>query len=173
MLRLTPLILESEIEYKIFCDLDGVLVDFVSGYEHFVGKKLGAPTHGKANQDFWNDFKTTLNDKGISEVDFWKNLKWTSDGKQLWNYIKPYHPTILSAPSRNPESKVGKKDWCRNNLGSVQVILDFNKQNYARKNHILIDDRKDFISKWEASGGIGILHTSAANTIKELKKLSL
>jgi hypothetical protein len=29
------------------------------------------------------------------------------------------------------------------------------------------------INEWKKGGGIGILHTSAANTIKELKKLGL
>jgi hypothetical protein len=38
---------------------------------------------------------------------------------------------------------------------------------------ILIDDLPNTIEEWNAKGGVGILHTSAANTIKELKKLGL
>jgi hypothetical protein len=38
---------------------------------------------------------------------------------------------------------------------------------------ILIDDRADTIREWDSQGGIGILHTSAANTIQQLKKLGL
>ena len=37
----------------------------------------------------------------------------------------------------------------------------------------LIDDRKSNIDQWIASGGIGILHTSAADTIQQLKNLGL
>jgi hypothetical protein len=37
----------------------------------------------------------------------------------------------------------------------------------------LIDDRKDNIQQWIDSGGIGILHTSTASTIKQLEKLGL
>ena len=47
------------------------------------------------------------------------------------------------------------------------------KADFVGLNKILIDDRQDTISSWNANGGIGILHTSAANTIKELKKLGL
>jgi len=47
------------------------------------------------------------------------------------------------------------------------------KKNYAAPNHILIDDRKSNIDEWRAEGGIGILHTSAADTIRQLKKLGL
>ena len=41
------------------------------------------------------------------------------------------------------------------------------------QNHILIDDRKDNIERWEAAGGIGILHTTTENTIACLKKLAI
>ena len=37
----------------------------------------------------------------------------------------------------------------------------------------LIDDKEENIKQWKAAGGIGILHTSAENTIKELQKLGL
>ena len=39
------------------------------------------------------------------------------------------------------------------------------------KNNVLIDDRPKNIEAWEAAGGIGIIHTSAKNTIEQLKKL--
>jgi hypothetical protein len=47
------------------------------------------------------------------------------------------------------------------------------KPNYSKRNSILIDDRQDTIDAWNAGGGIGIHHTSAANTIKKLKELGL
>jgi len=47
------------------------------------------------------------------------------------------------------------------------------KQLFSGENRILIDDLPNTIEEWNAKGGIGILHTSAANTIKELKKLGL
>ena len=48
-----------------------------------------------------------------------------------------------------------------------------NKQDYAKKNAILIDDLQPTIDEWNAKGGIGILHTSAASTIDQLKALGL
>jgi hypothetical protein len=45
-----------------------------------------------------------------------------------------------------------------------------NKQKYAAPNHVLIDDRKDIIERWEEAGGVGILHTSTKNTIECLRK---
>ena len=37
----------------------------------------------------------------------------------------------------------------------------------------LIDDMERNIQQWKDKGGIGILHTSAADTIKQLKELGL
>ena len=42
---------------------------------------------------------------------------------------------------------------------------------FAEKGSVLIDDRQVNIDAWEANGGIGILHTSAENTINQLKAL--
>ena len=36
-----------------------------------------------------------------------------------------------------------------------------------------LHDMEQTIKEWRNAGGVGILHTSAANTIKELKKLGL
>ena len=36
-------------------------------------------------------------------------MEWMPDGKELWDYIKDKQPTLLSAPSRNPASRLGKR----------------------------------------------------------------
>ena len=47
------------------------------------------------------------------------------------------------------------------------------KQEFATSDTILIDDRADNIQRWKDAGGIGIHHTSAENTIKQLQDLGL
>ena len=95
---------------------------------------------------------------------------WMPDGKILWNYIKHYNPIILSSPARTKECKEGKVEWIKRELQPVpQYIIDPQKQKYARQNAILIDDTKDNLVKWEAAGGIGVLHRSAQGSIQQLK----
>jgi len=98
-----------------------------------------------------------------------------SDGKEYWNYISKYDVELLSSPSYSDTSKLGKRLWVRNNLSGIKLNLAraADKQKYAAPNHILIDDRVSNIEQWKSQGGIGILHTSAANTIKQLQKLGL
>ena len=154
--------------YIIYCDMDGVLVDFEKGYYDLTG--TSTKQFPKGDNSFWQP----ISDAG---AEFWATLPWMPDGKELWNYIKKYTPNILSSPSQDPSSKIGKEAWLKMNLQSGYKKAYFygraNKQLFSDKNRILIDDLPNTINEWNAKGGIGILHTSAANTIKELKKLGL
>ena len=157
---------QEKVNYKIYSDMDGVLADFESGYEKLTGVDLkGEFVKG---DDFW---------KPISKagVGFWAGLKWMPDGQKLWDYIKPYKPDLLSAPSREDSSRIGKHVWVKQKLPSTKLILRYAKQKkeLATPESILIDDRQINIDQWEAAGGIGILHTSADDTISQLKQLGL
>ena len=102
-------------------------------------------------------------------------MPWMPDGKELWDAIKDKKPTILSAPSKSPSSRLGKRLWVQNNISGAPLILAAaeKKKNYARKDAILIDDRISNINDWNNSGGIGILHTSTASTLNKLSKYGL
>ena len=98
-----------------------------------------------------------------------------ADGKELFNYIKPNLHSLLSAPSYDNSSRLGKRLWVKKNTPGTKLILAAakNKQDYSKEGAILIDDRADTIREWDSQGGIGILHVSAANTIQQLKQLGL
>jgi hypothetical protein len=102
-------------------------------------------------------------------------MQWMPDGKQLWDYIKKYNPSLLSAPSKKASSRFGKRLWVDKNIPGTKLILASaeKKQNYSKKDHILIDDREDNISQWVSQGGIGILHKNTADTIKQLQQYEL
>ena len=152
-------------DYKIYCDMDGVLVDFDKGYFDLTGEKASFNTDPK---QFWEP----ITKAGAA---FWIKLKWMPDGKQLWDYIKPYNPDLLSAPSQQESSRIGKRVWVKRELPDTKLILRQadRKQEFATPNSILIDDRADNIQRWKDAGGIGIVHTSAADTIQQLKDLGL
>jgi len=156
-------------EYTIYSDMDGVLVDFNERFKRFSNGIPPTEYEQKFGKDkFWELVDGT-------GVRFWVGMDWMSDGKQLWDYIKSYNPTLLSSPSRADHSKMGKRIWRQRNLPSTKLILAraANKQNYADPNSILIDDRESNIDQWIKAGGIGILHTDTASTINKLKELGL
>jgi FMN phosphatase YigB (HAD superfamily) len=166
---------EEHPKYIIFCDMDGVLVDFDKGYYQLTGKH----THHadvQVKKEFWKTFNNAISSQNTSEFKYWSELEWMSDGKQLWSYIKKYNPYILTAPTFNPESKEGKSLWVTKHLDNVRKLYfksSSTKAEYSRKNRILIDDRAATIDDWNARGGIGILHVSAQDTIQQLKQLGL
>jgi hypothetical protein len=156
-------------KYTIYCDLDGVLVDFAKGYEELTGVNIEGQF--LSGSDFWAPIN-------IAGAQFWANLDWMEDGKQLWYYIKKHKPTLLSAPSKDPSSEIGKKHWVMMKLPKRdynQLILtpSHEKKKYANENSILIDDLPKNISDWKDAGGIAIHHKSTVNTIAQLKKLGL
>ena len=155
--------------YTIYSDMDGVLVDFDKRFKRFSNGVAPTEYEQKFGKDkFWEIIDGT-------GVRFWVGMDWMSDGKQLWNYIKEYNPTLLSSPSRSNYSRMGKRIWRKRNLPSTKLVLAraANKQNYADPNSILIDDRESNIDQWIKAGGIGILHTDTASTINKLKELGL
>ena len=149
--------------------MDGVLTDFEGRFEKYSDGMKPADYEKKFGKDkFWE----LVDAQGVA---FWVGMPWMPDGEQYWDYIKDYDTQLLSSPSRSNTSRLGKRLWVRNNMPGVKLTLAQAalKQNYAAANHILIDDRKSNIDQWRSQGGIGILHTSAADTIRQLKKLGL
>lgn len=164
--------------YDIFVDMDGVLTDFERRFEQFAGvtpdeymsQKEIQYGKDKANEQFWD-----LVDKQIG-VRFWAGMPWMPQGEELYKYIKKYKPTILTSPSREESSRIGKGVWVKRNMSSIPVKFGFGadgKAKFAGPNKILIDDREDNISAWKAAGGIGILFKSTEQVKNELSKLGL
>ena len=139
--------------YKIYCDMDGVLTNFESRFEHFSGMHPQEYEKKYGIEQFWHLIDTKIG------VRFWVGMEWMPQGKKLWEFIKPYQPDLLTSPSRDNTSRLGKNLWARNNLNpKPKVIFAYSKdkQRYANENSILIDDKKSNINEWTANGGIAI-----------------
>ncbi len=181
LLDLYKLITENNVsEYKIYCDMDGVLCDFDQGYKYLT-KKSTDEANAKGKKYFWELFRESV---GENEKDFWANLPWQPGGEKLWTFISPYNPNILSSPAINfskpqiqqldpnyNEAIIGKKEWINKNLynvGEEIFVPASQKVDSVAPNHILIDDMEKNTDAWEAAGGIAILHKNYATTKKIL-----
>ncbi|MGH2613490.1 MAG: hypothetical protein ACRDFB_10650, partial [Rhabdochlamydiaceae bacterium] len=121
---------------------------------------------------------------GLDNVAFWANLKPMPDFACLWGYIKAFKPEIVTAfPSWDKDSHLmateGKYKWCRKFLlipdDRIHVIRRDEKKLFAINKdgqpNVLIDDHVKNTDEFERAGGIGLLHTSALDTITKLKLL--
>ena len=163
---------ELKKEYKLFVDLDGVMADLDKHVKEITGKSF---EELRASGTGFTKFVKDQRDQGQTVFD---TLDKMPDADQLWNYIEQHNPTILTATGYPEEkAKAEKIRWVYDNLqgfdGILTTISGADKHKYAAPNHILIDDRDKAILPWREAGGIGILHTSAADTIAQLKKLGL
>jgi len=162
-------------KYTLYCDMDGVLCDFEQQFRNLTRSKNR--TSGMSPNEYKTKYSTNSFWKIIDRTGtkFWADMPWMPDGETLYNYIKPNLYSLLSSPSFDVSSEEGKQEWVDKNATGTNLILAprANKQDYAKENAILIDDLKPTIDEWNAQGGIGILHTSAASTIKQLKELGL
>ncbi len=157
--------LEESSNYQLYVDMDGVLVDWDKMAKSILGMsadefqtKYGAPK-------MW----AILNRKGVA---FWSDMDWMPDGKKLWTFLAPYKPIILSKPTRDKNSRIGKKIWIEKHIGKgTPYILEREKAKYADKSSILIDDQLENIYPWKRAGGIGILHKNTNDTIGRLKNI--
>jgi len=156
---------------KIYCDLDGVLTDFDGRFIELFGKHPKEIINAYGHSSFWASITSHAKD-------FWCGIQWKSDGKELWQYISPYNPIILSSVPTSM-AKIAtecKEQWIKKELGlNVEYYLTTRKekQNFSAHDHILIDDMKKNIEEWTQRGGIGVLHTSTKQTINELQKFIL
>jgi hypothetical protein len=95
---------------KIYCDLDGVLVDFNRGVMELTG---GQHPDRMSVKKMWAAVSR--------KPDFFQQLPWTRDGKRLWHAIQQLQPDILiltGVPSNRPHI-IGqqKATWCQRELG--------------------------------------------------------
>ena len=158
----------TEKEITIFCDMDGVLTNFMDGVKKYTGS---------LKQDDIERF--LLDDIGTSK-EWWASLDPMPDAMLLWKYITKYEVQVLSAcPGICKDDRAvmaGKKAWVKKHLrpspSKVNIVQRRDKKNFARPNNVLIDDHKKNVKEWKSAGGIGILHKSTISTIKHLKDLA-
>lgn len=154
----------------IYCDMDGVLVNFVRGVEQLLG-------HMPVDQKDYDQI-LKLKDK------FWSNLSPMPEMHRLWKLLHKYDAHILSAEAswdRNAGvhySRIGKMMWIKRHLGiplkRVHIVKRVEKQNFAQSEsgpNLLIDDKKQNVLEFKRAGGKAIYHTSVSPTLNELRKL--
>lgn len=154
---------------RLFLDLDGVLADFDTQYEHVFGARNDhdAPEP----PDFWQRLGAH------AEGHFYRDLPMMADAQALWDGVASLglRPTILTGiPHSLPHAESDKRAWVARHFGlDVPVICcaSKDKRTHGQPGDILVDDWRKYRSLWEDMGGVFVLHTSATASLGALSAL--
>ena len=156
---------------RVFLDLDGVFADFMTA----VHSKLGLDydlTDYPYEAGLWDVFSAKYSKCPITwelaksnlNHQFWANVPWMVDGKQLYNLIENTvclkDAMVLTAPIPKTGAYSGKQEWVDYNLpyfSNRLIITTKSKGLFAGPGKLLIDDADKNIDAFIANGGSGIL----------------
>ncbi len=147
-------------------DLDGVIYNFKKRAEEILGRELV----GNNDNSIWEVL--------IHHQYIYSELELLPDALELWEYLKPYNPFILTALPRTktfPLAEKHKRESVARDLGPEVVVkvgpYARDKQNHCIPGALLIDDNAINGAQWSNKGGVFIFHIDTKTTIKALKEI--
>jgi hypothetical protein len=171
---------------KIYVDLDGVLVFLDAGIAECLGMTMDE-MYSKWTKGIYS-VSAGLN---IPSIDIWKAAGKRSEDKNFWAELPEYPwakelwekcndladtailtAPIWSCPELVPACLSGKGMWMQKFTGNPKFDkyhITQAKQDCARWDRILIDDREENIAKFTEAGGKGILFPYHGNRLHHLK----
>ena len=162
---------------QIYCDMDGVLCDFDSRFEHY----YGVPPREYAKEKGQKAMEEAVDKVGVV---YWSKMPWLKGGRELWAKISKYDPIILTSPGKFIHAREGKLEWIKENLSpqpkdimfantgkKFEAIKDKSPQEIRRS--MLIDDYYPNLAPWKEIGGIAITYRSYDQVSAILDKFRL
>lgn len=140
-------------------DMDGVLVDFVKGYNKYHDIDVIPTTYNP---------KLEVHHLGF---DFWIGLDPTEECFKIMDLARKKFDDvqILTAPSKHPQCRKAKKYWINMHFGNMKVNFLKRKHFRAHPKCILIDDSDHQVDKFNQKGGIGILFPRPWNRLRTVR----
>lgn len=151
----------------IFLDMDGVVVDWITGMKVHckMPKNIYAPFEKKPD---------TLSEEALSDLfggeekfrklmftrpaDFWFKLKMFPWATRLIDRLqRNFDMAFFSSPGDNPEAGKGKIQWQLKHYPDIPIILGKNKHLAASPKRFLIDDSIKKVELFREFGGFARL----------------
>lgn len=151
--------------WQVYCDLDGVLADFDRGVVERTGNQ---PKGFSRRRKMWRRLAPPRT------KEFFAKLDWMQGGTDLWKYLEPLSPAILTGSPSGDWAGPQKVRWCQKNLqlsaNRVLVVDPCDKALFSHPGAILVDDRAEYRADWEARGGIFVHFKEATESIAMVKQ---
>lgn len=160
---------------RVYLDMDGVLADFISGYNEIAGTDYKTSEQLPKSKDDDKIFRK------IVGTDFFARLPKLPNADRLVQMVvaRAGEYSICSSPLRNDHenSRKQKTEWIKNNLDPQpeEIVITPSKGKYAVSPdgvpNILIDDRTKVINEWRAAGGIAVHYVAGQDTLDKVQEV--
>jgi len=138
---------------KIFLDMDGVIVDFVTGAMNHCGKQVDEWPKGeydlnkvlRVGPSFW---------KSLDEA-FWLGLTKTHDADSIFETLRGFDICILTDPGSTGHN--GKYLWLKCHYPNIDYLMGNRKDFCSHKDALLIDDSDKNCLHFRLKGGKSIV----------------
>jgi hypothetical protein len=151
---------------QLYLDCDGVLADFDTGARKVLGMPPKAYQARFGLSKFWAALART--------PDFYNSLPLMPDAQELVDGVRHLDPIVLTGLPRGGWAAAQKKRWVERHFPGMKVItcMAAEKSSYCVEGDILVDDTLKYRHLWENAGGVFIHHSSAPETLRQLRQVS-
>jgi hypothetical protein len=150
---------------RLFLDADGVLADFDEGARHLLGMTPRAYQAKYGRGAFWKRLAGAKN--------FYGTLPEMPDARFLFDSVRHLEPTILTGLPVGKWAGPQKIEWAAAHFPGVPIItcMARDKHWHMHRGDVLVDDRENHRTAYEAAGVVFILHTSAEESLRQLSTI--
>ena len=147
---------------KLFLDADGVLADFDDGVRSLLGMDARQFEAKRGRGAFWRELARA--------PDFYARLPEMPDARELFDAVKHLKPTILTGLPLGKWAAPQKIAWAAEHFPGVPIItcMARDKHRHMQPGDVLVDDRENHRTAYEAHGVVFIHHKNARDSIRQL-----
>jgi hypothetical protein len=152
---------------QLFLDCDGVLADFDSVAEQVFGMPSRQAEQKLGPKQFWRKLR--------NHEDFYGSLPLRADARTLFDAVQHLNHIILTGCPLGKWAEEQKHRWAAVHFPGTPMItcMASEKRMHMKPGDVLVDDFLKYKDLCEDAGGIFIHHTSADQTIVELRHIGL
>lgn len=151
---------------QLYLDMDGVLADF----DRRALEILGMPSRDFEGRYGAKAFWAVLQDS----PDFYNSFQPMIDAPFLVDAVDHLNPIVLTGIPLGDWAPIQKRAWIETYFGYPVITCRAKEKSlHCKPGDIIVDDRSEYRHLWEAAGGTWVLHTSAYDSIQQLKQLGV
>jgi len=157
--------LQGNAERRLFLDADGVLADFDEGARRLFGRDPASFEAKHGRREFWRRIATADN--------FYGSLPEMPDARRLFDAVRKLDPTILTGLPIGNWAAPQKVAWAAEHFPGVPIItcMARDKHKHMKPGDVLVDDRENHRSAYEAAGVLFVHHKNAEDSLSELAEI--